>query len=541
MDLGNDQKDKDGKTVPFLSFENVLSFDGKLWIFGCRQENFPREEVRSSADGAHWTKVNNNAGFSYWGWDAVAHTIVFNGKMMLFRSRDITVSADGKKWTKLADEPFAPRVNYGAAVFDNKIWIFGGLNNVLGNGVTRDPPIVLKDIWSSSDGIHWTRLSTEIPFTVAAPSCAVSKCKLWLLGGEWTWADREKKLWSSGDGIHWDCVNAELPFTTDFNTILLSWNDELFLTKNPNGEPPFHLEDYWTSSDGVTWKLKSDQHWVDWYEHETASSAVVHQDKIFAFEKGALPTNLHNIWSSADGEQWNKVTNPVINEVISGTYLSFKGKIWSIGRKVFSSADGVAWTEMPYTLGYVKDGSTNTTDYVPRWAVGFKDKIFILAGMGKDESGIWSSADGVKWTQATIDLPTPYHLIGSFQVFNGKLWIVAGDEGSREDYGDDDETLGTNYHLGDVWNSMDGIHWNLVTDKGPFGLYYDEQKNVVLDNEMFLIGGDKQIWHTLDGENWIKDAAKEGLPAGRFASNLAFHDKLWFLGGEDNDDSWYSP
>ena len=69
----------------------------------------------------------------------------------------VTTSDWGNTFAKYEDHlvgnaTWPPRSYFGTAVFNNKIWIFGGMNNSWEN---------TNDVWYSSDGKDWTEATSN--------------------------------------------------------------------------------------------------------------------------------------------------------------------------------------------------------------------------------------------------------------------------------------------------------------------------------------------------------------------------------------------
>lgn len=118
-------------------------------------------DVWKSADGHHWTRVTEHAGWVPRGW--VSGAVSFHSRLWLIgggtyethgRERvffnDVWSSEDGAVWrceTQAAG--WDKREFASVAVWDDKLWLACGYNSQYGN---------LDDIWYSSDGKNWTKL-----------------------------------------------------------------------------------------------------------------------------------------------------------------------------------------------------------------------------------------------------------------------------------------------------------------------------------------------------------------------------------------------
>ena len=154
--------------------------------------------------------------------------------------------------------------------------------------------------------------------------------------------------------------------------------------------------------------------------------------------------------------------------------------------------------------------------------VGSTEKMFILGGQDfitptKPEStffnDVWSSADGISWTEETPDAGWEGRAGLSSVVFNNEIYVLGGS------VNDDSAVIGgppERIYFNDVWKSADGSSWTEVTDAAPWAPRAGAQV-VVKDDHMYLLGGEdgftcqsgdrcppyyNDVWRTMDGENW---------------------------------------
>ena len=93
---------------------------------------------------------------------------------------DVWCTGDGRNWSELTPQAAWPqRIYAGVAVFDDRLWIFGGsATSVAGDAAW------LNDVWASSDGEHRTR-EQEAPWSARAPIYStVFRNRFWLFGGK---------------------------------------------------------------------------------------------------------------------------------------------------------------------------------------------------------------------------------------------------------------------------------------------------------------------------------------------------------------------
>jgi hypothetical protein len=119
---------------------------------------------------------------------------------------DVWNSSDGANWTRVTEHaPWSPRgMIGGSVVFKNRMWILGG-----GTYDTfKTPRKFYNDVWSSADGGKWERLVEHAPWPPRQyHDVAVWDGKLWVMEG-WNQQNRND-VWYSADGVAW----TELPDT----------------------------------------------------------------------------------------------------------------------------------------------------------------------------------------------------------------------------------------------------------------------------------------------------------------------------------------
>jgi len=139
----------------------------------------------------------------------------------------------------------------------------------------------------------------------------------------------------------------------------------------------------------------------------------------------------------------------------------------------------------------------------------FGDKLWLSNGYISGSTlarDLWNSTDGVSWNLVTNN--APYDGYAEMTVYADKIWAVK--QG--------------------VWNSMDGTNWQQVAEKTPFGIRgYGEL--LVHRGRLWQLGSGEDVWSTTNGVTWNCVAAH--APYGpRFASAaVEFKGKLWVMGG----------
>ena len=138
---------------------------------------------------------------------------------------------------------------------------------------------------------------------------------------------------------------------------------------------------------------------------------------------------------------------------------------------VWSSPNGITWTQATNNAGFSKrDGHSS---------VVYDDKIWVIGGVRWSrkrcvEQHQWHELD----TSATNAAAFGIRQFHSSVVHTGKIWVIGGFDGSIN-------------HKDDVWSSPDGITWTSeITGAGFSGRF--QHSSVVHDNKIWVIGG--QNW-----------------------------------------------
>jgi hypothetical protein len=90
-----------------------------------------------------------------------------------------------------------------------------------------------------------------------------------------------------------------------------------------------------------------------------------------------------------------------------------------------------------------------------------------------DINDVWSSPDGINWTQEPQLAPWEARDSFAALAWNNQLWVIQGEDGFGE--------------TGDIWCSPDGVNWTQSTAAVPiarfgFGAF-------VFNNQMWEMGG----------------------------------------------------
>ena len=318
----------------------------------------------------------------------------------------------------------------------------------------------------------------------------------------------------------WSKVTMNAEFAPRDGAGALSYRGSMWLLGGWNPSPAVREffpricnNEVWNSTDGATWTLVKpntfkDQSFdatADWEGRHTAGYAV-YRDRMWIIGGDANQGHYQNdVWSSADGQHWEFVnrdkTLPWAPRVLHYTVVH-NDRMWVIG------------------------GQTMPGFAAPRTLETFYRDI-------------WTTQDGVNWTEVKPQEPcwSARGMIGGSAVLNGRIWVLGG--GTY----DTPQTPSRKFH-NDVWSSADGIHWTQHTEAAPWSprQYHDvaawDDKLWVLEGYHKDSGNRKDVWYSSDGVEWHEVPDSPWKP--RHAASVFVHnDAIWMVAGNNMEpDVW---
>jgi N-acetylneuraminic acid mutarotase len=298
----------------------ILLFSASLYIYS-RSSDLPG--IKNSSG---WSRTNDESPFDGRSGHAA---VVFREKLWLMGGFDgrnvnneIWCTDDGLKWRGIKrGRRFGGRALFSTLVFRKKLWVIGGLY------FDRDHNIKdLNDIWNSSDGIHWQRVTGNAPFSPrGGHSSFVFKGKIWILGG----IGHRPDIWNSIDGIHWKQVTGSAPYGSRGGQSVVHFRGKLWLIGGfyVDGENRFHsLSDVWCSENGREWKQTvAETRFFAGGGH----TAVSFGNRIMVIG-GFMKSGMVSV--SRDGIQWERVySDEIFGERVAHSATVFRNSLYVIG------------------------------------------------------------------------------------------------------------------------------------------------------------------------------------------------------------------
>jgi len=220
--------------------------------------------------------------------------------------------------------------------------------------------------------------------------------------------------------------------------------------------------------------------------------------------------------------------------------ISFKGRMWMMGgwyngrleghsasSAVWASKDGANWIQVTPKAGW--------SPRIAAAIVEFRGRMWILGGtedyyFGDQRSlknDVWSTKDGKNWERATESAgwsPRAYH---QAVAHDGKIWVFGGGN-----------YVPSYEAKNDVWTSEDGVHWTQVTEAAawPARLWFSA---ATYRGRIWVLGGWSKspelnhgdVWYSKDGRDWTQLKAGVSWKERHEHSTFVFRDKLWVAGG----------
>lgn len=269
--------------------------------------------------------------------------------------------------------------------------------------------------------------------------------KMWVIGGRKAFSQQYHDVWYSADGKSWIEKTSDASFVPRYGHSSAVFNGRMWVIGGYTGaasgaqnQRTNAQNDVWSSADGANWTQTPTTGTV--FVERSLHSSVVFDNKLWviggAIDNGKVTGSSSEVWSSPDGAAWTLVSSGKFPARQAHGSAVFDGKIWIVGGEsdipqksyqmlndVWSSSDGVNWTQ-----------ETAAAEFSPRAGIGlvtFGRSLWVVGGRGGTRvptfSDIWVLRDNGTWFQAPASIPkrSDHTVVPR----NLKLFIIGGTDG----------------------------------------------------------------------------------------------------------------
>lgn len=309
---------------------------------------------------------------------------------------------------------FGGRSRYGAAVWNNEIWVVGGVNasgtlnsmyhSVDGNSWEAQVVTARELMWDSGTGdpvtddvLEQYYVDATVPYRYGHRLIVFDE-KLWFFGGR-TDSEYYNDIWYTEDGALWYNYGKVAAFSERYDFGLVEYLGELYIIGGYDSSDNA-LSDVWKSSDGATWTEVTQ---VSGFTARGGHAAWVYGGKIWL--QGGV--GLTDILNSTDGATWTEVAADAGLGSRSGHgIVSYQGSMWCVAgldgstqqNDVYNSTDGITWA--------LVQGSADFSARYDFTLLVFLDELFVVCGYtgAAWPEDIYHSNAGIVWTPSTTGI-----------------------------------------------------------------------------------------------------------------------------------------
>lgn len=212
--------------------------------------------------------------------------------------------------------------------------------------------------------------------------------------------------------------------------------------------------------------------------------------------------------------QWRAIDNPPWQQRDGAGLLVFKGELYLLGGWLLGPTTSEVWK----TRDLINWKLVTVAPWPGRHGAGWlvhNDRMYVIGGDLIDD--VWSSPDGVNWTQEATGAPFGKRYTPNAASIDGWIVVYAGQYWAPEDWcGGEPDCVAMSRR--DVWRSRDGKDWEKVGD-APWagrGLIHN---SVVHNGSIYLVGG----------------GLKAVPPGERYAETVVEYNDIWTMA---KDGTW---
>lgn len=215
--------DTDGNTIVARHSFGLCKHDNKVYLIGGYYSgSAPIAQVYVTSDMVHWTRLKGSnltsrSGFCTYSFNQRLWAI--GGSDAASPTNNVWWSKNGISWTQENNAPWAARTYATGVVYNNSIYIMGGV------GAAR-----YNDVWYTKDGRHWTRIEPAANWSARGGMVVESMgSKLVLVGGQTGVGTYSGELYHSKIGNNWKLGDNQVPMAANIrNQSMNYFNNRLF-------------------------------------------------------------------------------------------------------------------------------------------------------------------------------------------------------------------------------------------------------------------------------------------------------------------------
>lgn len=307
--------------------------------------------------------------------------------------------ASSLHWVKSEKVPWGARDSHTAYVFEDKLWITGGLNannSKIDGSPDYDNAKYYNDIWNTEDGEEWVKVAEHADYPeIRSASIIEFNGSLFKMAGWVPGTGVTNSIWKSEDGVKWKKVSDSAAWEAREGQRVVEFEDKLWLIGGVNYEEYKTFNDVWSSEDGLNWKkVTLNAPWHSRWDHDVA----VFQDKMWimgGMNRGGV--GYGDLWNSSDGKNWDLVYERAPWGKRQGhETVVFENKMWLISGLDAASNQGAGDTWFT-SDGYIWEKTADNYSALAREDIEvkvFNDKMWFIAGMDKNwhwNADVWHS------------------------------------------------------------------------------------------------------------------------------------------------------
>ena len=200
----------------------------------------------------------------------------------------------------------------------------------------------------------------------------------------------------------------------------------------------------------VSFSIKPEGDWIDAWSNQDLFGVRTCQGSeglvlatVNAWEPAAS-------WTSVNGREWTPAAGDTTAKLEAPVMIARNGEIWMIGAGSYDLVIYVYKFDWA-TRGWILIATPALGRYLFNFCASWFDgRFWVMGGWadGGPSNVIWSSADGVTWTQSPTPPWSP-RFSASLAAWNGRLWLTGGLTNYQHPYA----------FFNDLWSTVDGVAW----------------------------------------------------------------------------------